>query len=462
MSRKFLFIIFILGYNLFSCAPAEEDIVIYHYPKEVEPSGQFKAWLAGAEATVYPTEVAGLLTFGAHKAVEVVVEPQFAFKKVDIRPQNLGIKAKIEGGKVIFSMPVASKVVLEFDQRVYQLLYVFSQTPVEDRPADIIFKSGEYYQNGFAQVKSGQKVWVQAGAVVEGYFLMEDVEEVEIFGHGIIDNSRLGHGAEQGYHGINWIKARDSKLENVHLIGNPRWSTSFFGCDDMEINDVRIIDWRPSDDGIDLVGCRNVEVKNAFIRTKDDCIAIKAMPFDVYWPTAPEEVHHQVKVDVGCRNVENIRVSNCVLWNAEWGNAIEIGFETQADSIGNILFTNIDVLHVEANGGVFTIHNGDRALVHNVHYKDIRIEEANGFLCHFQILDSHYSKDDTRGNGQNIMLENIAMQGPVQLNSLITGLSDQYAYRGISFHNISLNDKVLNNITDAGLYSEYSYDITFE
>ena len=83
-----------------------------------------------------------------------------------------------------------------------------------------------------------------------------------------------------------------------------------------------------------------MRIRNCFIRTKDDCIAIKS---------TGDELR---------RGTRNIDVADCVFWNAEWGNALEIGFELRTDEIRDIVFEDCDVIHVE-DGAVFSIHNGD-------------------------------------------------------------------------------------------------------
>jgi len=71
--------------------------------------------------------------------------------------------------------------------------------------------------------------------------------------------------------------------------------------------------------------------------------------------------------------VDNIVVQNSVMWNAIWVNGLEIGFEIRSDTIRNFNFSNCDLIHSEGPEGTFTIHNGDRALVQNILYDNIRV-----------------------------------------------------------------------------------------
>ena len=92
------------------------------------------------------------------------------------------------------------------------------------------------------------------------------------------------------------------------------------------------------------------------------------------------------------RNVEDIRVVDTVLWNAEWGNAMEIGFELQTKKISGVLFKNCDIIHVE-RGGTFTIHNGDFARGENVRFENIRVEDSRDKLIELRVGLSIYSAD---------------------------------------------------------------------
>lgn len=105
--------------------------------------------------------------------------------------------------------------------------------------------------------------------------------------------------------------------------------------------------------------------KLSIIRACDDCICIKACPLPS--PAA-------------CCNVKNVHVHGCTLWNAEPGNALEIGYELRCNEVSDIVFFDCDIIHCEyegnQSGGVLTIHNADRANVHNILYENIRIEDA--------------------------------------------------------------------------------------
>jgi len=46
-------------------------------------------------------------------------------------------------------------------------------------------------------------------------------------------------------------------------------------------------------------------------------------------------------------NVRDVLVRDSVFWNAEAGNALEIGFELRAEEVSGITWRNCDVIHVD-------------------------------------------------------------------------------------------------------------------
>ncbi len=439
----------------------EAGVHPYSYPDEIPVAGDFRVWADGREILVYDTPVAGMASFGSTGDVEVKVWIEYPFESIDIRPKNLCIEPEIDGHYVSFILPENQKISVEFDKHIYRPLFVFTGNPISPgvkAGADVIFAAGKKYDLGIFYIQSGQTVLIEGGAILEGSFVLENIQDATIIGHGIVDNRNLSR--RDGYYGLVAVNSKKFSINNLHVIGNPRWTTAYFACDEFTINDIRIIGWRPSDDGIDIVGCQDVHIDQSFIRSKDDCIVIKATAVNNYFLKSPAG---KDKPDcIGCRDVRNILVTGTTFWNAEWGNAIEIGFETRAEVMYDMRIEDCDIIHVEGNGGVFSIHNGDRAIVRDVVYKNIRIEDARGYLCHFQILHSHYSNDGQRGNCENIRLEDIVISEGVPLNSIITGFDNQHIFRDVYFKNLIIHGREIKSVFEANIFSEFARNIQFE
>jgi len=244
-------------------------------------------------------------------------------------------------------------------------------------------------------------------------------------------------------------------ISGVTIADSPTWNVVPSGCRNVNITGINIIGIVMSSDGIDVVGSRDVKIGHCFICTNDDCLVVKALR------------HGDSR---GARNVRNVRASDCVLWKLRCGNAIEIGYETSCEDISDIVFEDIDIIHSQyegwQSGGVFTIHNGDRAHIHDVLYRDIYVEDAREKLIDIKILSSKYSSDMWRGKISDINFDGIHVLGGVLPPSIIRGyeseLGEPNLVSNISVHNLTLNGQRVVGRMDAHAIAELSTNVTFE
>ncbi len=118
-------------------------------------------------------------------------------------------------------------------------------------------------------------------------------------------------------------------------------------------------------DGIDLMCCRDVLIDNVFMRNSDDCIALYNHRWN-WWGGSG-----------------NITVQNAVLW-ADIAHPINIGGHGDPESpvgevMENLTFRRqIDILEHDEDDvpyqGCMAIDCGDKNLVRNVLFEDIRVE----------------------------------------------------------------------------------------
>jgi hypothetical protein len=259
----------------------------------------------------------------------------------------------------------------------------------------------------------------------------------------------------------------------VTLHNSTSWQVVPINCTNVAINNIKIVSDQASDDGIDIVRTRKTRIRNSFIRTKDDCIVIKAHL------GYPREVA-----------VDDMVAENCVFWNAAWGNALEIGFELNAAEIKNISFRNSDIIHVEA-GAAISIHNAGRGHVKNVVFENIRIEDARQKLFDFAIFRSQYSEDGTRdpeerkrlylngawdgvlqvpaaqkehhaqfrGNISGVLLKNIRIVDGLFPYSVFYGYDEKHNIDGVTIDNLNVHGKKITRLQDAKLYMEQASNI---
>jgi hypothetical protein len=368
--------------------PAFAGVRAYPAPEGVAPDDEYEVTVDGQPVFVYKNPVAALASFDMEGPVEVVIRPRRDPQWVDVRPSSAKIRARIEEGLIKFKLDRPRKLSVELNQEPDRHpLFVFANEvgpgpPAPGTPGVHHFAAGKVHKPGIIEVKSGESVYIAGGAVVEAAITGEKVEDVRIFGRGILDGtSTRSLPWPEGVRFRRLIHFRDSKnitLEGVTLSNGTTWQVVPVNCEDVNIRNIKIVSGNGSDDGIDVVRSRRVRIEDVFLRTKDDNVAVKSL-FDY-----PPEV-----------GVKDVLVTKSVLWNAEWGNALEIGFELRSAFVENVVFKDLDVIRVQ-RGAVLSIHNGDTSVVRNIRFEDIRIENADHKLMDVAIFLSRYSADAPR------------------------------------------------------------------
>jgi hypothetical protein len=270
---------------------------------------------------------------------------------------------------------------VELNGRIRQQpLFIFSGAPEKSKPSKsdpnvIWFEGGKLHKNVSLELKDNQTVYIEGGAVVQGYIFAEGKKNITVCGRGIMDGTYNEKTEGNKNRFISFTDGENISINDIILHNGTTWQTKIINCTNAQINGIRIVSEDGGDDGIDIVRSRNVIIDGVFAHTKDDCIAIKS--------------HLNYPADLP---TDNILVKNCVFWNSIWGNAIEIGFELYSTEVKNIRFENIDIIHVE-DGAAISIHNAGNALVHTISFENIRIEDCRQKLIDIAIFFSQYSPD---------------------------------------------------------------------
>ena len=427
------------------------DIKIYAPPEGMEPATEFELEVNGQKVFVYNTRTAAIAYFSFEGEVEVTVKFLSPIYDFDIRPKSKKIEGKFHRNQIKFVLDDPANLSVEINKNIKRPLFIFANPLETDIPfkADknvIFFEGGKIHRPGEVKVKSNQTVYIEGGAVVQGHFMTDKGKNIKIMGRGIIDNSLYKKGE---YRPIEINECENVLIEGIIISESKHWSCASIASKKVTYRNLKIISDNDWDDGIDIVGSQDVLVDNCFIRTKDDCIAIKS------------GVNYYTEFDSGF-DVDNVTIQNSVMWNGIWGNALEIGFETRTATMENITFKNCDLIHVEGPEGTFTIHNGDRAIIKNVLYEDIRVEDARGWLIDFKIQDSRYSKDINRGGIENIKFKNITVEGEHFPCSQLLGYNEEHRIKNIEIDNFVILGTKMNSTYNGMITTIHCDEIKFK
>ena len=438
---------------------------IYKFPKAYEKiSQEYKVNCCGENVGVYScdvsavpfnqvwqgyqrpedqTEKSAYIMLSSDEAITLEIEPQRSFEKVTVHPLSKKIEPTIENGKVSVLFHDAGQYTVEFDN-AHHVLNVFINPEkdfqgIKNNDNVIYFGAGVHYVDKRIILKDGHTVFIDEGAVVYGAIEAVDKKDINIIGYGILDNSHMNRANEingcavldpnagdMTGNPIYLNRCQNVLIEGVTLVNSSGWNIYLDGCSDVTVDNIKIIgQWRYNADGCDFCNCRNSVIRNSFLRTFDDCIAIKGFKLNNNLP------------------LENVTTENCVLW-CDWGRNLEVGAETSAPYISEITFKNCDIIygcHV-----MLDIQHGDKAKISDVRFEDIRIEyrKTTEYPLIQESEDAVYeNKDETY---MPTLFEIIAGTTMWSIDSCSGVLSDVY------FKNISITTEDGRIPHNSGIY----------
>lgn len=492
--------------TIYASAQDTAKVITYSFPPEMPLSEQYEAHVNGKAVPVLKTEKGSILSFGMRGPVEITVLLDKAPASVVVRPIHAGIRATLSGRQCTFQLDRPRNLSVEFDGDLDHPFFVFANPelnnpPDKEDPKVHYFEAGKVHEAGELFLQDGETLYLEGGAVVHGLVRAVGAHNVSVRGAGILD-------ATPREHKINMLVFRECtnvSLENFILL-NPRgWSIHLSGSEDINMSNVRVIGWRANSDGLDIEYCRNIHVTKCFWRTKDDCIAVKALyPPGITGVPLNEMINPETLGKHRVPRYENdtvgdILITDCVLWNELPGNAFEIGFELRVDRIRNVTLRNCDIIHV-VNGAAFSIHNGDRAVIENILLDDIRVEDTDE-LIDIVVGLSIYSDDcpgpyrrsnpdrirlpmknrpgdntsqwvipaeedrtrfaENRGRIQGVVVRDMSVLSPPRSSSIISGYDEQDSVSDVTFERLTIAGQLINSAEEAGIQLNHAEDVRF-
>jgi polygalacturonase len=478
--------------------------IVLHQGHGIPESKDFKVWVNGSEMF---TGQAGdrrwsysFCAFDFERSVAVRVRFDRAIKWVDIMPSILKIEhTAIDDNTFEFTLGEPKKITIIINNDRNNTLHILTNLPEKNRPNPedkniLFYKAGKTYDIGVLDIKSNQTLYIESGAKLKGMIRIRDADNVRIMGRGMIDGtdnkSRGGRFSNEPWRLIYMENANNVKIQGITLYNSLKWTIHSYDCKNIEIENINLVNWDYGSDGFDISGCQNVKVKNSFFRTNDDCIVIKSLSLadKMYYPNRR----------IQNPDVKDILVEGCTLWNMAYGNAFDIGFELRCDRVGDIIFRDCDVLMQEGRGAIFSIHNSDNAMVENVLFDDIRIENANQTYSHklfdvailfsvwsydkftdSEMINKHRYNDawdnllpvlpgkeefhaSHRGHVRDIHFRNIQVLDGKLPYSVINGFDEDHIVANVTFENISVQGRKLTNAEELKLFSKYAKNIQFK
>ena len=474
MKRDFLLLCFVCFLTA-SCNLGKKDIIVYPAPEGEVLNSKFKVTANGIDVPVYNArictedkqgrdsagitalsdlyfDITGFASFDMKKGpVKVAVSVEEQIYTAKILPTSFGIIPKIKDKTVSFEVTKPQHITVEINGDHIRSLHLFVNPEETDIPdpndPNVIYFGPGIHEITSVQVRDNQTVYIAGGAIVRGVlgeneqtrrqasFVLRG-KNITFRGRGIFDQGRVPR--MQGRQTMS-VTVDGFKLEGVVLCNSSLWTVSLRDCNNVHIDNMKLFGHRANSDGIDINSSYDVLVENCFLRTWDDLVVVKTL--------------RGSNQDAG-----RIHVRKCVLYN-EIAHALSIGAELTR-KVEDVLFEDCDIIGDHGREWTLRIYHTDKALIKNVRFENIRIEESVKFAS-LWINTAVWTTDAERGQIEDVVFKDITVNNsgyPLHREIEFRGFDANHAINNVLIDNVVINGKKVTK--DDVVMNDYVYNVT--
>lgn len=420
----------------------------------------------GIPVSVLTTAEPDYVAFGANGEVTVKVTCLLGSPdSVVVRPIAKGYSYSLDGNVITMRLRPGDRVCVEPDYSQEKPLFIFVNELEAKKaklyrgdPNTIFFEAGKVHDAGQITPKTGQTVYIEGGAVVEGYIRQtySNHENITITGCGVLDARKYDGVQNPKRHPVRIDNCPSLIVENLVIVNADLWCLYFNYCDYSYVSGVKIIatfsnvksGHGTENDGIDVSASQHVNVKGCFVYVHDDCYVIKSSAFG------------------RVRLCKDISFTDCIGWNFQAGNTFEIGHAT-GGGVEDVYYQDIYSIHAGhregspyKRGGI-SIHCGAGGLVKNIHYDNVHIEAPEEHAFNISVFKPE--NIETAGWIQDVFVNNLNVYKKSPLGSVISGYDDGHRVSNVVFRNYVLEGQKVTSIENADISdTNFSEGIRFE
>jgi Glycosyl hydrolases family 28 len=345
-----------------------------------------------------------------------------------VRPVSAGVVPTIvDDHTLTIQLDRPRKLSIEPDGKKGPLL-LFANPMEEDPPKPdaegVVYFGPGVHKPGRIEIGSGQTLYLAGGAVVKGG-VMAVGDNIKICGRGILDGSdwqwRKGPTPTVvSIHGTN------IEVNGITIRGASHWTIVPRHSRNVTVRNVKLCNSRvQNDDGINPCNSQDVLITDCFIRSDDDCVAMKGMNFAE-----------------GNNNVERITVENCILW-CDRARIFLLGHESRAEYMRQVTLRNLDIIHYTMTP--FLFEPGEDMRLEDITVTDIRMHgEGQREFIRLRPVVNQYMRKQTPGHIANIRFENVTIAGkPGEYLVQLIGADAQHRVKDVTLENVTILDRPL-------------------
>jgi hypothetical protein len=454
--------IIVSGYSPGVSASAGE-VVTYPAPAEEVSSSDYQVQVESQKIDTYMARVldppfAGkrwdyggsysFANFDMSGSVVVRITSKRSLRNVVIRPQSYGIKPTLENDHTLtLTLDRPLKFSVEPDGKKGPLLLFANPIETDSYKAgdeDVVYFGPGVHKPEKIVLGSNQILYLAGGAVVKAEVLVKGAN-IRICGRGILDGSDWEWRTGPVGNLIAIRNSTDVEINGITLRGSSHWTIVPKNSQRITVRNVKLCNSRvQNDDGINPCNSQDVLITDCFIRSDDDCIALKGLDFS----TANS-------------NVERITVENSTLW-CDRARIFLLGHESRAAFMRNITIRNLDIIHFTMTP--FLLEPGEDMRLENITIEDIRMHgEGQREFIRLRPVVNQYMRKKVPGFIRNVLFKNITIDGqPGDYLVQIQGADAEHNVQDITFENVSITGAKLEKESKQVRIGKHTENLRFK
>lgn len=193
------------------------------------------------------------------------------------------------------------------------------------------------------------------------------------------------------------------------------------GSRGVTIRNVKLCNSRvQNDDGIDPCNSQDVMIDDCFIRSDDDCVALKGLEL-----AGPNN------------NTENITVQNSILW-CDRARIFLLGHESRSAFMRKITLRNLDIIHYTMTP--FLFEPGEEMRLEDVTVENVRLHgEGQRSLLRLHPTVNQYMRNKVPGHIRNVRFKDVSVEGrPGNYLVQVEGADEAHRVEQAAFENVTI------------------------
>jgi len=437
-------------------------VVCYPAPKDEPLSADYQVKIGAQAVDVYAARVldppfAGkewdyggpysFCNFDVEGPADVRISSKRSLRNTVVRPALPSVRTRLEGDNtLVVSLSGPCKLSVEPEGKKGPLLLfanALEKNPPKPGAPDLIYFGPGMHKPGRILVTNNQTLYLAGGAVVKGGVQVEG-DNVRIQGRGVLDGSdwewQKGPTAC-----VVMIRGTNIEVSGITIRGASHWTIVPRDSQNVVVRNVKICGSRvQNDDGINPCNSQDVLITDCFIRTDDDCVALKGL--DMSRPNS---------------NVERITVENSTLW-CDRARIFLLGHESRAPFMRGITLRNLDIIHFTMTA--FLFEPGEEMRLEDLTVEDVRINgEGQSELIRLKPVVNQYMWNKVPGYVSNVRFRKLSVTGkPGPYRVQISGADEKHDVRDVIFQGVEILGSALGSASERLEMGPHATGVRFE